>query len=177
MSSFPFLWVLMPSMLQQHPFSHSRGIPSVFAFLWKTVCWKKGLMASFSWWYELNFWKSSLQQGFCILANDFFISPRQGTSHGTLEGIVLMILKIVTSKAQTTSCDYLPKDTCLIPIAFLKISPHIRIKLIYQNTLGDGYSTVKGYKLPVTKIIMWMVPTAIFPLLALKEFVFLCNRL
>lgn len=27
MSSFPFLWVLMPSMLQQHPFSHSRGIP------------------------------------------------------------------------------------------------------------------------------------------------------
>lgn len=62
---------------------------------------------------------------------------------------------------------YIP---CFIPIAFLKISPHIRIKLTNQFTLGDGYSAMKGCKLLITKIIMWIVPTAIFPLLGLKTF-------
>lgn len=119
---FPFLWLLMSSMLQ-HSFSHTRGIPSVFAYLWKKKKnWKKpNSIFCLMVWNE--FLKAFSKTGILYFSKQVFHFSQ------TLEEIPLMILRIVTSKAQTTSCDYLPKDTCFILTAFLKISPHIRIKL------------------------------------------------
>lgn len=88
-----------------------------------------------------------------------------------------MILRIVASKAQTTSCDYVPKDICFIPIAVLKISPHIRIKLTHQFSLKDGYSAMKGYKITHNKYNYVNGANCSFSLAWFKSIFSLCKRL
>lgn len=86
---------------------------------------KKSLIASFAWWYEMNFWKPSLQQGFFYSRKQIFHFCQTGKPIWTLEGILLMILSIVTSRARTTSCDYLPKGYMCYPnCLFENLSPH-----------------------------------------------------